>query len=169
MTAYNVVRFRVKPGMEDAFIDSQRKSLEGDDLPGAIDAALIKTGDRSYCFVGKWDKFESIVAARPTMIGFLDEVRPYLEDLGNGLGVTPRKSSQVSAAATGTATTTRARCNCRTASAAARIVAPVASPSSTRMTVCPPRRAGRGRHGRPPRAAPARAPRPRPHGGFPLR
>ncbi len=87
MTAYNVVRFRVKPGMEDAFIASQRKSLE-QPMPGGLDAALIKTGERSYCFVAKWDKFESIVAARPTMIGFLDEIRPYLEDLGNGLGVT---------------------------------------------------------------------------------
>ena len=95
MTAYNVVRFRVKPGMEDAFVASQRESLEGDALPGAIDAALIKTGERTYCFIGKWDRFESIVAARPTMIGFLDEVRPYLEDLGNGLGVTDPVSGPV--------------------------------------------------------------------------
>jgi hypothetical protein len=87
MTAYNVVRFRVKPGMEDAFIASQRKSLE-QQMPGGLDAALIKTGERSYCFIGKWDKFDSIVAARPTMISFLDEIRPYLEDLGNGLGLT---------------------------------------------------------------------------------
>ena len=94
MTAYNVVRFRVKPGMEDAFVASQRKSLE-QDMPGGLDAALIKTGDRTYCFVGKWDRFESIVAARPTMIGFLDEVRPYLEDLGNGLGVTDPVSGTV--------------------------------------------------------------------------
>jgi hypothetical protein len=87
MTAYNVVRFRVKPGMEDAFISSQRKSFE-QPMAGAIDVALIKTGERSYCFIGKWDRFESIVAARPQMISFLDEVRPHLEDLGNGLGVT---------------------------------------------------------------------------------
>jgi len=87
MTAYNVVRFRVKPGMEDKFVASQRDSLQKD-MPGAIDAALIRTGERTYCFVGKWDKFDSIVAARPTMIGFLDEVRPLLEDLGGGLGVT---------------------------------------------------------------------------------
>jgi hypothetical protein len=57
-------------------------------MAGAIDVALIKTGERSYCFIGKWDRFESIVAARPQMISFLDEVRPHLEDLGNGLGVT---------------------------------------------------------------------------------
>ena len=93
MTAYNVVRFRVKPGQEEAFLASQRKSLT-DPLPGALDGALIKTGDRAYCFIGKWDKFESIVAARPTMIGFLDEIRPYLEDLGNGMGVTDPVSGE---------------------------------------------------------------------------
>jgi hypothetical protein len=63
-------------------------------MPGALDGALIKTGERSYCFVGKWDKFDSIVAARPTMISFLDEIRPYLEDLGNGLGVTDPVSGE---------------------------------------------------------------------------
>ena len=47
MTAYNSVRFRVKPGMEDKFIQLQRDSLAGD-MPGAIDGALIKTGDRTY-------------------------------------------------------------------------------------------------------------------------
>jgi hypothetical protein len=87
MTAYNVVRFRVKPGMEDTFVATQTKAL-AQDMPGAIETALIKTGDRSYCLVGKWDKFDSIVAARPTMIGMLYEVRGYLEDLGDGLGVT---------------------------------------------------------------------------------
>ena len=94
MTAYNVVRFRVKPGMEDKFIASQQASLEGE-MPGVIDAALIKTGERSYCFVGKWPSFDNIVAARPQMIGFLDEIRPYLEDLGGGLGVTDPVSGNV--------------------------------------------------------------------------
>jgi len=94
MTAYNVVRFRVKPGMEDRFVASQRASLEGE-MPGALDAALIKTGERSYCFVGKWKSFEDIAAARPQMIGFLDEVRACLEDLGGGLGVTDPVSGSV--------------------------------------------------------------------------
>ncbi len=93
MTAYNVVRFRVKPGMEDAFILSQRRSLE-QPLAGNIDAALIKTGERTYCFIGKWESFDRIVTARPYMIGFLDEVRPYLEDLGDGLGVTDPVSGE---------------------------------------------------------------------------
>jgi hypothetical protein len=87
MTAYNVVRFRVKPGMEDRFIAAQRAALDGE-MGGAQDAALVKTGDRTYCFIGKWKSFDDIVAARPRMIGSLDEVRGYLEDLGGGLGVT---------------------------------------------------------------------------------
>jgi hypothetical protein len=94
MTAYNVVRFRVKPGMEAAFIESQKKSLEMN-LKGALESALIKTGDRTYCYIGKWDSFESIVAARPQMIGFLDDVRGILEDLGGGLGVTDPVSGDV--------------------------------------------------------------------------
>lgn len=88
MTAYNIVRFRVKPGMEEAFIASQRRSIEDETIPGGLSAALVKTGERQYCFVGRWTDFDSIVAARPQMIGFLDEVRQYLEDLGGGLGVT---------------------------------------------------------------------------------
>ena len=86
MTAYNVVRFRVKPGMDSEFIKRQRDSM--DDVKGVRDLALIKTGERTYCFIGKWDKFEDIVAARPQMIGALDDIRELLEDLGNGLGVT---------------------------------------------------------------------------------
>ena len=86
MTAYNSVRFRVKPGMEDKFIQLQRDSMAGE-MPGALDGALVKTGDRTYCFIGKWKSFDDIVAARPAMIASLDQVRDLLEDLGGGLGV----------------------------------------------------------------------------------
>jgi len=87
MTAYNSVRFRVKPGMEDKFIQLQRASLSGT-MPGALDGALIKTGDRTYCFIGKRKSFDDIVAARAKMIASLDDVRDLLEDLGGDLGVT---------------------------------------------------------------------------------
>jgi hypothetical protein len=85
MTAYNVVRFKVKSGQEQKSID-MHKNLP--DLDGMKDGALIKTGDRTYCFVGKWDDFESIVEARPSIIGILDGFRRMLEDLGGGLGLT---------------------------------------------------------------------------------
>ena len=85
MTAYNVVRFKVKAGQEQKFID-MHKHLP--DLPGMVDGALIKTGDRTFCLVGKWKDFESIIEARPSMIGILDGFRSLLEDLGGGLGLT---------------------------------------------------------------------------------
>lgn len=85
MTAYNVVRFKVKSGQEQKFIELH-KSLP--DLDGMTDGALIKTGERAYCFVGKWDDYESIVEARPQMVGILDGFRAMLEDLGDGLGLT---------------------------------------------------------------------------------
>src|SRR5438034_4459828 len=86
MTAYNVVRFKVKSGQEEAFIKTNREEMQIFD--GFQGGSLIKTGDRSYCFVGTWDKFDSIVAARPKMVTLLDKTRGMLEDLGNGLGVT---------------------------------------------------------------------------------
>ena len=85
MTAYNVVRFKVKQGQEHKFIELH-KNLP--DLDGMMDGALIKTGERAYCFIGKWGDYENIVEARPQMTGILDGFRPMLEDLGGGLGLT---------------------------------------------------------------------------------
>lgn len=86
MTAYNVVRFRTKPGKEQAFIDAHKKAKL--QAVGFRKAALIKTGDRTFCIVGEWDSMEALAAARPAMIGLLDTFRDTLEDLGGGLGVT---------------------------------------------------------------------------------
>lgn len=92
MTAYNVVRFRVKPGRDKEFIDLHRKADA--DFKGWRNGALVKTGDQTYCFVGEWNSFNDIVAARPGMVGMLDSFRDMLEDLGNGLGVTDPVSGE---------------------------------------------------------------------------
>ena len=93
MTAYNVVRFRTKPGKEQTFIDTHNKvSL---DVAGFHKGALIKTGDRTFCMVGEWKDMDSIVAARPKMIALLDTMRDLLEDLGGDLGVTDPVSGTV--------------------------------------------------------------------------
>jgi hypothetical protein len=55
----------------------------------------VDTGNRSYCLIGEWDDFDSIVNAREQMIALLDRFRDDLEDLGNGLGVTDPVSGQV--------------------------------------------------------------------------
>jgi len=86
MTAFNVVRFRVKPGQEQAFLEAHRQARPK--FKGFVDGWLVKTGEQTYCVVAQWRTFQSIVNARPEMIGLLDGMRDMLEDLGGGLGVT---------------------------------------------------------------------------------
>lgn len=93
MTAYNVVRFRTKPGMEQAFIDAHDKASLS--AKGFRKASIIKTGDRTFCFVGEWDDMDSIAGARPGMIAILDTFRHTLDDLGGGLGLTDPVSGPV--------------------------------------------------------------------------
>jgi hypothetical protein len=92
MIAFNVVRFRVKPGYEEQFVARHRNI--GETMPGMRQLALVKTGDSSYCLVGEWHSMNHIAAARPQMIGILDSMRHMLEDLGAGLGVTDPVSGE---------------------------------------------------------------------------
>ena len=93
MTAFNVVRFRVRPGMEEQFLDYHRKLRPK--LKGFISGSMIRTGGQSFCLVGEWRSFKSIVAARPQMHTMLDAVRDMLEDLGSGMGLTDPVSGDV--------------------------------------------------------------------------
>jgi quinol monooxygenase YgiN len=86
MTAFNVVRFRVKPGRDQEFLDAHKKVEAA--WPGMIHANIIKTGDRSYCIIAEWQDMDACIEARPNMIATLDSFRDTLEDLGAGLGVT---------------------------------------------------------------------------------
>ena len=86
MTAFNAVRFRVKPGRDQEFLDAHtRVSAE---WPGLRRVNMIKTGERSYCIIAEWDDMDALAKARPNMIATLDTFRDTLEDLGGGLGVT---------------------------------------------------------------------------------
>lgn len=86
MTAFNAVRFRVKPGRDQQFLDAHKNI--GTTWPGLVHANIIKTGDRSYCLVAEWKDMDACAKARPNMITTLDSFRDTLEDLGGGLGVT---------------------------------------------------------------------------------
>jgi hypothetical protein len=92
MTAFNIVRFRVKPGREEHFIAAHRKARPG--FKGFRGGALVKTGERTFCMVGEWASFKALAAARPQMIGILDSFRDDLEDLGPGLGLTDPVSGE---------------------------------------------------------------------------
>lgn len=94
MTAMNVVHMRVKPGKEDEFLRIH-KDLETAPIAGMKNFWVVASGERSYLVVGEWENQAALVAARPAMIGNLDRLRPVLEDLGGGRGVTEPWSGEV--------------------------------------------------------------------------
>jgi hypothetical protein len=93
MTAFNAVRFCVKPGREQEFLDAHRNVQS--DWPGLQRVNMIKTGDRTFCIIAEWTDMDALAAARPQMIATLNTFRDTLEDLGNGLGVTDPVSGPV--------------------------------------------------------------------------
>lgn len=86
MTAFNTVRFKVKPGREQDFLDAHKTVHT--DWPRLRHVNIIKTGDRGYCIIAEWNDVDALAAARPHMIKTLNSFRDTLEDLGGGLGVT---------------------------------------------------------------------------------
>jgi quinol monooxygenase YgiN len=93
MTAFNAVRFRVKPGRDQEFLDAHKKVAT--DWPGLRRVNMIKAADGTYCIIGEWTDMDSLAKARPNMIATLDSFRHTLEDLGGGLGVSDPISGPV--------------------------------------------------------------------------
>lgn len=94
MAAMNVVHMRVKPGQAGAF-EKMHSDFDIKAMPGCRSFAAVRSGERDYIIVGEWASMEALAAARATMIGNLDRLRPLLEDLGGGRGVTEPWSGEV--------------------------------------------------------------------------
>ena len=77
MTAFNAVRFKVKPGRNQDFLDAHEKIAR--DWPGLRRVNLIQTGDQDYCVIGEWDGMDAMADARPHMIATLDTFRDTLD------------------------------------------------------------------------------------------
>ena len=82
MAAFNAVRFKVKPGRDQEFLDAHDRIDR--DWPGLNRVNLIKTGYHDYCIIAEWDDMDSLAAARPNMIATLDSFRDTLEELDDG-------------------------------------------------------------------------------------
>jgi quinol monooxygenase YgiN len=78
MTAFNAVRFRVKPDRIDDFLAAHKRIDRT--WPGMRHANLIQTGDNTFCIVGEWNDMEALAAARPLMLATLDSFRDTLEE-----------------------------------------------------------------------------------------
>ena len=83
MTAFNVVRFKVKPGMDKQFLDAHAPGKGG--WPGLKRAVMVQTGEGTYCLIGEWSDMEALAAARPGMIAMLDTFRDALEPTASGV------------------------------------------------------------------------------------
>ena len=92
MTAFNTVRFKVKPGRNQEFLDAH-ESVDRD-WPGLRHVNINQTGDQNYAIIGEWDDMDALAAARPNMIATLDKFRDMLEEQGE-TGVTDPVSGPV--------------------------------------------------------------------------
>ena len=77
MTAFNAVRFHVKPGRNQDFI-AAHESVDRD-WPGLRQVNLVQTGEQSFCIIGEWDDMDALAAARPNMKATLDTFRDMLD------------------------------------------------------------------------------------------
>lgn len=84
--AFNIVRFRVKPGRIKEFIEAHRSV--GEAWPGLEHAHLVKVGPRGFCLVAQWRDEQALIDARPKMVETLNSFRDCLEVLSPKLGVT---------------------------------------------------------------------------------
>ena len=94
MTAMNVVHMRVKPGKVDDYI-RVHKDMAMTAMPGGRNFWVVQSGERDFIVVGEWDNLDAMAKARPAMIANLDRLRPLLEDLGGGRGVTEPWSGDI--------------------------------------------------------------------------
>jgi len=93
MAALNVVRFRVKPNMEQVFLDAHREGKAA--WPGLTRGLILDAGERTFVLVGEWPDMGILAGARERMIETLNSFRHALEDLGPGRGVTDAVSGKV--------------------------------------------------------------------------
>ena len=77
MTAFNAVRFKVKPGREQEFLDAHARVERN--WPGLRHANMVQTGEGCYYIIGEWDDMDAMAAARPHMIATLDTFRDTLD------------------------------------------------------------------------------------------
>ena len=92
MEFMNIVRAKVKPEHLDEYM---KLNEEFPIYDGMLSSKLIKTGDYTFCYVGTWESEDALVIARPALIGNLDKMRDFLEEISPELGVTDPRSGNI--------------------------------------------------------------------------
>ena len=92
-STFNIVRFRVKPGENGAFLDAYRTGVAA--WPGLLRGVIIRTDERNYCLMGEWPDTPTLAEARGAMLATLDSIRDVLESLGGERVVSDTVSGSV--------------------------------------------------------------------------
>jgi len=85
MTAYNIARMRVKAGRQDEFRDLFHQHAGGE--AGNRRVALLRASETSHFVVGEWESYDALADSRTPVAAKMALIRPLLEDLGGGLGI----------------------------------------------------------------------------------
>ena len=85
MDAFNIIRFRVKPGRKEDFIEAHRTAtIEWD---GLKQASLVQVGDRAFCLILQWQSELKMNIAKPKLARALERFRDCLEELSPKIGI----------------------------------------------------------------------------------
>jgi hypothetical protein len=88
------VRFQVKTGQEDAFLEAVKK-FDVSQYGGCVSHQIIDTGNGRFQSNVVLENEDAIAAARPNLIKFLDSMRPTLAEISPELGVTDPISGHI--------------------------------------------------------------------------
>ena len=85
MTAFNVVKFDVKPECVADFI---ALTASFDLVTGCVRRVMIRTGATTFCTIGEWHSQQGLADGRAASVGNLEKMRPMLNKISETLGVT---------------------------------------------------------------------------------
>ena len=88
------VRFQVKTGQEDAFLEAVSK-LNISQYAGCISHQVIDARNGRFQSYVVWENEDAIAAVRPDLTKFLDTMRPMLAEISPELGVTDPMSGPI--------------------------------------------------------------------------
>ncbi len=91
MTAFNAVKFDVKPECVTDFI---ALTASFDLVPGCIRRVMIRTGATTFCTIGEWNSTQDLIDGRAASINNLEKMRPMLNEISETLGVTDAVSGE---------------------------------------------------------------------------
>ena len=82
MAAFNIVKYKVKPGMEEKFLQVHRDAKWP--MEGLRRGSLVQTGAGAYCFLGEWESAQLAAAGEAPMVEILNQFIDTLEELPSG-------------------------------------------------------------------------------------